>query len=126
MEAQVISEAAKNGIFSLLFVVLFIWTMRENKCREDKSDKREEAARERELEHREFIRKLQTEIACTATNNHQIVTAIADDLEVVSDKVHSVAKDVQDIQTKVIAIDKKLDIAHTKIDKYHQDSFMEG
>lgn len=109
MESAIISEATKNGLFALLFVALFIWTMRENSKRETKSELRESA-------YQKFVDKLQTDISCTTTDSHRVITEIANDIDNISVKLHDVSEKVIDVDRKVSDISNKVTRLHESID----------
>jgi len=109
MESALISEATKNGIFAILFVILFVWTMRENSKREAKSDMREQ-------DYQEFIKKLQVDITCGISDSHRAITSIAGDVDGIAAKVHTVSEKLEIVDRKITEVDKKVSRIHDQID----------
>ena len=72
MEQTLIQAAVSQGVWCLLFVILFIWTVKENK--------------EREKNYQETI-----------TNNQQIITDLANSFKA----LETVKNDVEDIKVEL-------------------------
>ncbi len=83
-----LNEAVKNGIWALLFVVLFIWTIRENKTRE--------------TAYQETIKQVNDSILSKVCSTAKTV----DELD----------NKVTEVDEKIDNLDKKVDVLSIKVD----------
>lgn len=84
---ELIQEAVKNGIWALLFVALFIWTIKEQRIREAILN--------------QTIKQVNDNILSTVCRTEN--------------KVDAVIEDVEDLKDNYQAIDKKVDVLSEKV-----------
>lgn len=84
---ELIQEAVKNGIWALLFVALFIWTIKEQRIREAILN--------------QTIKQVNDNILSTVCRTEN--------------KVDAVIEDVEDLKDNYQAIDKKVDVLSDKV-----------
>lgn len=75
MEQELLKQAAENGIWVTMFVVLFLYTILDSRRREDKYIEREETYRTIIIENQQMIQELSKQF-CIVEDIHKDVTDI--------------------------------------------------
>jgi peptidoglycan hydrolase CwlO-like protein len=101
MEQTLINEAVKSGMWALLFVVLLIYTIRENKSRE--------------LEYQRTIGRLNDEIKTTACDSNRVVKDTSEDVDILDKKVNTISQKVDVIDRKIDHLNEKTDALNRRL-----------
>ena len=101
MEQTLINEAVKSGMWALLFVALLIYTIRENRAREN--------------EYRATIRGLSDDIKNTACDSNRVIKEISGDVDILEGKIHKVSEKVDGIDRKIDHLNEKTDALNRRL-----------
>jgi uncharacterized protein YoxC len=100
VEIASINELAKQGIFAALFIVLFIYVIKNQK--------------ERETLLYKTIDDLSTKIYTSTCSTHDVTKGITQDVELLDTKLHNMSEKVDQVDKKIDHVIDKLDLIDRK------------
>ena len=83
MEEELLKLAIQQGIWAVLFIILLLYILKEQKKRDTKAEIREIKGNERETKYQEIIAKLTEKFECI----EYALGGIKDDVKEVKDKI---------------------------------------
>ena len=91
---DILSIAKEWGLFAALFVILFIWVIKENKCREK--------------DYISIISQLQKTFNDVAVDSNKVIHTCEKNIDILDEKLIKVEDKVDNIDKKVDKIDDKI------------------
>ena len=109
---ELVQKAVENGIWALLFVTLFIWTILENRAREKEACIREKALHE-------VLKIVNEKVLTVACGNSESLKITISSLEEVSDTCDTIHNKLEGINDKVKVIEADVNVIKTDVNSIH-------